>query len=61
MGALTLGTMGLAVVAALVWNYNLHSTVVQVASWMTAGLLFAGIGIFGAKIGLLLIHHPSLS
>ena len=61
VGALTLGTMGLAVVAALVWNYNLHSTVVQVASWMTAGLLFAGIGIFGAKIGLLLIHHPSPS
>ena len=61
VGALTLGTTGLAVVAALVWNYNLHSTVVQVASWMTAGLLFAGIGIFGAKIGLLLIHHPSPS
>jgi len=61
VGALTLGTMGLAVVAALVWNYNLHSTVVQVASWMTAGLLFAGIGIFGAKIGLLLTHHPSPS
>ena len=32
VGAFTLGTMGLAVVAALVWNYNLHSTVVQVAS-----------------------------
>ena len=61
VGALTLGTTGLAVVAALVWNYNLHSTVVQVASWMTAGLLFAGIGIFGAKMGLLLIHHPSPS
>lgn len=58
VGSLTLGTVGLAVVAALVWNYNLHSTVVQLASWTTAGLLFMGVGIFGAKVGLLLLHRP---
>ena len=58
VGTLTLGTTGLALVAALVWQYSLGSTVVQIASWTTAALLFIGIGLFGAKVGLLLLQHP---
>jgi len=56
--ALTLGTIGLALIAALVWQYSLGSAVVQIASWTTAALLFTGIGLFGAKVGLLLVQRP---
>jgi len=55
---LTLGTIGLAIVAALVWHYSLSSAVVQAASWATAAFLFAGVGLFGAKVGLLLVQRP---
>jgi hypothetical protein len=58
VGTLTLGTIGLALVAALVWQYSLGSAVVQIASWTTAAFLFAGIGLFSAKVGLLLVHPP---
>lgn len=58
VGSLTLGTIGLALVATLVWRYNLHSAAVQAASWTTAGSLFIGIGILCAKVGLLLLHRP---
>jgi hypothetical protein len=56
--ALTLGTISLALIAALVWQYSLGSAVVQIASWTTAALLFTGIGLFGAKVGLLLVQRP---
>ena len=58
VSTLTLGTLGLAVVAALVWQYNLGSTLVQVVSWTTAALLFIGVGVFGAKVALLLVQRP---
>jgi hypothetical protein len=58
VSTLTLGTIGLAFVAALVWQYNLGSTLVQVVSWVTAALLFIGVGVFGAKVGLLLVQRP---
>ncbi|MGH9196010.1 MAG: hypothetical protein ACRD1T_09750, partial [Acidimicrobiia bacterium] len=58
VATLTLGTIGLALVAALVWQYSLGSAVVQIASWTTAALLFIGVGLFGAKIGLLLAQRP---
>jgi len=58
VATLTLGTIGLALVAALVWQYSLGSTVVQIASWTTAAFLFTGVGLFGAKVGLLLIQRP---
>lgn len=58
VATLTLGTIGLALVAALVWQYTLGSTLVQIASWTTAALLFVGVGLFGAKVGLLLVQRP---
>jgi hypothetical protein len=58
VGALSLGTIGLALVAALVWQFSLASTTVQAASWASAGLLFLGLGIFAGKVGLLLTSRP---
>jgi hypothetical protein len=58
VSTLTLGTIGLPLVAALVWQYSLGSTIVQIASWTTAALLFAGVGLFSAKVGLLLVQRP---
>ena len=58
VATLTLGTIGLTLVAALVWQYSLGSTVVQIVCWTTAALLFTGVGLFGAKVGLLLVQRP---
>jgi hypothetical protein len=58
VSTLTLGTIGPALVAALVWQYSLGSAVVQIASWTTAALLFTGVGLFGAKVALLLVQRP---
>ncbi len=58
VGALSLGTIGLALVAALVWQFSLASTTVQAASWASAGLIFLGLGIFAGKVGLLLTSRP---
>jgi hypothetical protein len=58
VATLTLGTIGLALVAALVWQYSLGSAVVQVASWITAAFLFIGVALFGAKVALLLVQRP---
>jgi hypothetical protein len=59
VGALSLGTIGLALVAALVWQFSLASTTVQATSWTSAGLLFLGLAIFLVKVGLLLTSRPS--
>ncbi|HKN86465.1 MAG TPA: hypothetical protein VJV04_06380 [Nitrospiraceae bacterium] len=58
VATLTFGTIGLALVAALVWQYSLGSAIVQIASWTTAAFLFIGLSVFGAKIGLLLAQRP---
>lgn len=58
VGALSLGTMGLALVASLVWKYNLTSLRVQLATWMSLGLLVLSFTLFAGKIGLLLARRP---
>jgi hypothetical protein len=58
VGALSLGTIGLALVAALVWQFSLASTTVQAASWASAGLIFLGLSIFAGKVGSLLTSRP---
>lgn len=58
VGALSLGTVGLALVAALVWQFNLSALPVQITTWISAGLLFAGLAIFSGKVGLLLLSRP---
>lgn len=48
--AMSLGTMALAVLAALVWNFPLNSLSVQCMAWITAGLLLTSLTIFTAKL-----------
>ena len=50
LAGLSLGTMGLGVIAALTWNFPLTSLYVQLATWTTAGLLLAGLTLFAAKL-----------
>jgi hypothetical protein len=58
VGTLSLGTVGLTLIAALVWQFSLHSLPVQAASWISTGLLFLGMSIFAGKVGLLLVSQP---
>lgn len=56
---LSIGTMSLAVVAALVWQYPLNAWPVKAAAWVGALLLFAGLALFATKIVQLLIRDPN--
>ncbi len=58
VGALSLGTIALGLVAALVWDHALGSLPVQIAAWLAAGLLLAGLLTFAVKAGLLLTRRP---
>lgn len=59
VGALSLGTITLALVAALVWNHPLGSTPIQISSWLAAALLLTGLLTFAVKVGLVLSKHQS--
>jgi len=59
VGTLSLGTIGLVLVATLVWQFNLSSLPVHLATWATIGLLALGLALFASKVGLLLTSHPS--
>jgi len=56
--ALSLGTIGLAFVSTLVWQFNLISVPVLVATWTAAGLLTTGLVLFGSKVARLLLRQP---
>ena len=58
VGTLSLGTMGLALVAALVWQFPLTSHPVQAAAWISAGLLLLSLVLFAGKVVLLFVRHP---
>lgn len=60
VAALNLGTIGLALVAALVWQFNLSSRPVQIAAGASIGLLAIGLGLFGLKVIRLLATQPQL-
>jgi hypothetical protein len=55
---LSLGTIGLAFVATLVWQFNLRSVPVLVAAWTAGGLLAIGVVLFGSKVVRLLLRQP---
>ncbi len=57
-GALSVGTMGLPLIAALVWQYPLVSSPVQIAAWISAGLLLTSLALFAGKIGVMLARRP---
>lgn len=58
VGALSLGTIALGLVAALVWDHSLNSAPVQIAAWVAAFLLLAGLLAFAVKVGLILAKRP---
>jgi hypothetical protein len=58
VGALSLGTMGLALVAALVWQYSIAAAPVQIVTWLSAGLLVVGLGLFAVKVGMTIGARP---
>lgn len=58
IGSLNLGTMGLAVVAALTWNVPLSSTSVRAAMWTSAGLLLVSVVLFLVKLAMAWGAHP---
>lgn len=56
---LSVGTMSLAVVAALVWQYPLNAWPVKAAAWVGALLLLTGLALFATKIVQLLTRDPN--
>jgi cbb3-type cytochrome oxidase subunit 1 len=59
VGGLSLGTMGLAIVAALTWTLPLGSTTIQAAMWATFGLILIALTFFTAKLAWVLgTRHP---
>jgi hypothetical protein len=58
VGSLSLGTIGLALVAALVWRFSLSSVPVQIASWLSGVFLAVGVGLFVMKAGLVIATRP---
>jgi cbb3-type cytochrome oxidase subunit 1 len=59
VGALSMGTLGLAMVAALAWQVPLGSAALQMTSWLTCGLLLVGLTLFAFKVSRACITHPS--
>jgi hypothetical protein len=59
VGALSVGTMGLAVVAALLWQFPLRSIPAQAAAWISLSLLLLSLTLFAAKVGLMLSQRPN--
>jgi hypothetical protein len=56
---LSLGTMGLGVLAAMTWNFPLRSLSIQIATWVTVGLLLGSLTLFTAKLAWALGVRPS--
>lgn len=56
---LSLGTMGFGLLAAMTWNFSLSSLAIQVATWVTVGLLLGSLTIFTAKLAWALGVRPS--
>lgn len=50
VASLSLGTMGLAVLASLTWNVPLSSIYIQSAMWASFGLLLTGLTVFSVKL-----------
>ena len=50
LAGLSLGTMGFGVLAAMTWNFPLNSLPMQIATWVTVGLLLSSLALFTAKL-----------
>jgi hypothetical protein len=56
---LSLGTMGLGILATMTWNFPLSSLSIQIATWVTVGLLLGSVTIVTAKLAWVLGVSPS--
>ena len=55
---LSLGTMGFGVLASMTWNFPLSSLSLQIATWVTVGLLLGSLTLFTAKLAWALGVRP---
>ncbi|ULA63621.1 MAG: Cbb3-type cytochrome c oxidase subunit I [Nitrospira sp.] len=58
VASLSMGTMGLALLASLTWNVPLSSPYVQSAMWTSCGLLLTGLTVFSVKLVTVLLAEP---
>jgi hypothetical protein len=58
IGGLSLGTMGVGVLASLTWNVPLTSMYIHIAMWGCFGLLLSGLLLFSVKLALALAQQP---
>ncbi|MDE3050537.1 MAG: hypothetical protein KGJ48_11640 [Nitrospirota bacterium] len=56
---LSLGTMGFGVLAAMTWNFPLSSLSIQIATWVTVGLLLSSLTLFATKLAWAFGVRPS--
>lgn len=56
---LSLGTMSFGLLAAMTWNFSLTSLSIQIATWVTVGLLLGSLTLFTAKLAWALGVRPS--
>lgn len=58
IATLSLGTMGLGLLAALTWNVPLTSIYIHVATWTSLGLLMTGLVLFSVKLTSIVAKKP---
>ena len=58
IGGLSLGTMGLALLASLTWNVPLSSPYVQLATWSCFALLLGSLVVFCSKLACVFATQP---
>jgi hypothetical protein len=58
IAALSLGTMGLGLLASLIWNVPLTSIYVHIATWTSLGLLMTGLVLFSVKLTSIIAKKP---
>ncbi|MBU6481969.1 MAG: hypothetical protein KGS09_15640 [Nitrospirae bacterium] len=56
---LSLGTMGFGVLAAMTWNFPLSSLSIQIATWVTVGLLLSSLTLLATKLAWAFGVRPS--
>lgn len=61
IGGLSLGTMGLALLASLTWNIPLSSPYIQVTTWTCFALLLGSLTFFSMKLVMVLNTQPDAS
>lgn len=58
IAALSLGTMGLGLLAALTWNVPLTSIYIHIATWTSLGLLMTSLVLFSVKLTSIIAKKP---